>query len=273
MLLPKKYHSAAIASVLIILSLFILSFNLKQPGEPGFFRKLIIEIAAPFESVISSSIEGVGDVWKKYIFLVGLEDENRNLKKKVDNLTTELINYREVYLEGLRLKDQLGLREMTDLPMITARVIGREGSSVFKTILVNKGTADGIKVGCPVMSTEGVVGRIVEASWRVSRVLLVVDLNSNIDALVQGSRAQGVLQGGGATGCVLKYVERSEEVKTGDPVLTSGIGGVFPKGLLLGTVVNVDRKDAGLFQKIDILPAVHFSRLEEISVILKDKEQ
>ncbi len=273
MLFPKKYHSAAVASVLIIISLIILSFNLKQPGEAGFFRKLILETSAPFENAIGTAVQGIGDVWKRYVFLVGLEEENRLLKRKVDLLTNEIIHHRDVYLEGLRLKDHLALREKTDFPMVTAQVIGREGTSVFKTILINKGTTDGIRVGQPVVSVEGVVGRIVEASWNASRVLLVIDFNSNADALVQGSRAQGILQGGGPAGCILKYVERSEEVKIGDPVLTSGVGGVFPKGLLLGTVVNVNRKDAGLFQKIDVHPAAFFSRLEEVSVItIKEKE-
>ena len=273
MLFPKKYRSVAVAAVFIILSLFILSINLKQPTESGFFRKIIIEMAAPFETAIGMVVTGIGDVWKRYIFLVGLENENRLLKKKVDILTSELVNHREVYLEGLRLKEHLNLREKAELPAVTARVIGREGTSVFKSILINKGTTDGIKVGMPVMSTEGVVGRIIEASWNISRVLLVIDFNSNADALVQGSRTHGVLQGGGTAGCILKYVERSEEVKIGDLVLTSGLGGIFPKGLLLGTVVNVNRKDPGLFQRIDVVPAVYFSRLEEVSVMLiKDNE-
>ena len=174
------------------------------------------------ESAISGSIEGIRDVWKRYLFLVGLEDENRALKRKIDNLTAELINYREVYLEGLRLKDHLALRESSDVPMITARVIGRENTSVFKSVLINKGSVDGIRAGLPVISPEGVVGRTVEASWNVSRVLLITDFNSNVDVLIQGSRSQGILQGGGATGCILKYVDRSEELKIGDAVLTSG---------------------------------------------------
>ena len=273
MLFSKKYRSVAVATVLIIFSLFILSFNLKQPHETGIVRKIILETAAPFENSIDSVLSGIREAWKRYIFLVGLEDENRLLKRKVDILTSEIVNHREAYLEGLRLKEHLGLREKTELPMITARVIGKEGASIFKTIVVNKGTKDGIKIGLPVLSVEGVVGRVVETSWNISRILLVIDFNSNADVLVQSSRAHGVLQGGGSAGCILKYIERSEEIKIGDLVLTSGLGGVFPKGLLLGTVVGVNRKDPGLFQKIDILPAVNFSRLEEVSIaLIKENE-
>ena len=234
MLFSKKNRSVVFASVLIVFSLVILSFNIRQSGEAGFFRQVIVETAAPLEQAIGSMVQGVVDVWQRYIFLVGLADENRLLKKKVDILTSEIVSHREVYLEGLRLKEHLGLRQKTELPMVTARVIDREGTSVFKSVLINKGTTDGIKVGMPVISTEGVVGRIIEASWNVSRVLLVIDFNSNADALVEGGRAHGVLQGGGSAGCILKYIERSEEVKIGDLVLTSGLGGIFPKAFCWG---------------------------------------
>ncbi|HPL63034.1 MAG TPA: rod shape-determining protein MreC [Syntrophales bacterium] len=272
MFFPKKYHAVTIASILIVLSLVILSFNLKRPDEVGFVRKLVMEVAAPIESLITGTFEGIRGVWKRYIFLVGVEDENRSLKKKVDSLTNEIIRYREAYLESIRLKEHLSLRESRRMPMVSARVVGKENSSIFKTILINKGTADGMKAGLAVISVEGVVGRIVESSWNVSRVLLAIDYNSNIDAMIQGTRSQGILQGGGAMGCNLKYVERSEEVKVGDAVLTSGMGGIFPKGLLIGTVVSVDRKDSGLFQKIEVMPAVYFSRLEEVSVILPEEK-
>ncbi|MDD2672108.1 MAG: rod shape-determining protein MreC [Syntrophales bacterium] len=272
MFFPKKYHAVTIASILIVLSLVILSFNLKRPDEVGFVRKLVMEVAAPIESLITGTFEGIRGVWKRYIFLVGVEDENRSLKKKVDSLTNEIIRYREAYLESTRLKEHLSLRESQRMPMVSARVVGKENSSIFKTILINKGTADGMKAGLAVISVEGVVGRIVESSWNVSRVLLAIDYNSNIDAMIQGTRSQGILQGGGAMGCNLKYVERSEEVKVGDAVLTSGMGGIFPKGLLIGTVVSVDRKDSGLFQKIEVMPAVYFSRLEEVSVILPEEK-
>jgi len=115
-----------------------------------------------------------------------------------------------------------------------------------------------------------VVGRIIECSLHASRVLLIIDYNSNIDAVVQGTRYQAIMQGGGVMGCTLKYVEKSEDIKAGDLVVTSGIGGIFPKGMPLGTVVNVE-KSLGLFQKVDVLPAVAFQKLEEVSVIITDR--
>jgi rod shape-determining protein MreC len=109
----------------------------------------------------------------------------------------------------------------------------------------------------------------MDVSWNVSRVLLIIDENSNVDALVQGSRAQGILQGGGSRACSLKYVSITEDVRPGMAVITSGIGGVFPKGLLLGVVTKVSKKEGGLFQAVDVAPAIDFGKLEEVLVLLE----
>jgi rod shape-determining protein MreC len=161
------------------------------------------------------------------------------------------------------------LQESFQPQTIAARVIGRERSSIFKTILLDKGSSNGLKVGLPVVAVGGVVGRIIDVSWNVSKVLLFIDYNSNIDALVQNARAQGILQGSGSKGCVLKYVQRLENVNVGDAVVSSGLAGVFPKGLLLGTVISVDKEETSLFQKISVAPSVDVSKLEEVLVIVK----
>jgi len=112
------------------------------------------------------------------------------------------------------------------------------------------------------------LGRIIETSWHVSRVLLISDGNSNVDAVIQGSRVQGILQGTGAMRCTLKYIAKTEEVKEGDMVVSSGMTEIFPKGLLLGTVIRADKKAPGLFQAIEVVPAVDFTRMEEVLVLV-----
>jgi rod shape-determining protein MreC len=129
-----------------------------------------------------------------------------------------------------------------------------------------------VRKDLPVITDQGVVGRVIETSWHVSRILLVTDTNSNIDGLIQSSRVQGILQGAGASGCALKYVAKTEDVKAGDVVLSSGLVVTFPKGLMLGVVTRADKKDSGLFQKIDVAPAVDFARLEEVLVLLIQPE-
>ena len=268
MLIPRKYHSIVVAAVLLIVSLAVLSYSATRLSETGLLRKLVLEAAAPVEDAINVSLKGLHDAWKRYLFLVGLEDENRRLRRENAVLNEQLNRYREGYLEGERLRKLLDLTGRLSTQAVAARVVDNNRTSLFKTILINKGTADGLRVGLPVLSDQGVVGRIIETSWHASRVLLLIDENSNIDALIQRSRAQGILQGGGSAGCNLKYISRVEEVQTGDVVLSSGLAGVFPKGLLLGIVTEASRKEGGLFQKIDVAPAVDFGKLEEVLILI-----
>jgi rod shape-determining protein MreC len=268
MSIPKKYRPTAIVILVIVFSVILLILSMKMSSDTGFMRKFILDVAAPIERLIRMPLDKTITVWNRYLFLVGLGEENRRLKRDNDQLKNQLLRYQEGYLEGMRLQKLLTLKEQTGYASTTARVIGIDQKSLIKTILINKGTSHGIRNGLPVMNDQGVIGRIIETSWHVSRVLLISDGNSNIDALVQGTRVQGMLQGSGTMRCVLKYIAKTEEVKAGDLVVSSGMAEVFPKGVLLGTVIRADKKDPGLFQRIEVIPAVDFTRLEEVLVLM-----
>ena len=270
MLIPRKYQSIAVAATLLIISLIILSYSAVRLSETGLLRKLVLETAAPIEDAINISLKSLHDVWKRYLFLVGLQDENKRLRNENAALNEQINRYREGYLEGIRLQKLLAIKDGFKYRSVVARVIDNDRTTLFKTLLINKGTADGLRVGLPVLADRGVVGRIIETSWHASRVLLMIDENSNIDALIQRSRAQGILQGAGSAGCNLKYISRVEDVQAGDVILSSGLAGVFPKGLLLGVVTGASRREGGLFQKIDVAPAVDFGRLEEVLALVVD---
>ena len=268
MSIPKKYRPIAIVILFIVFSIILLFLSTKMPSDTGYPRKFILDVVAPIERLIRIPLDETITVWNRYLFLVGLGEENRRLKRENDQLKNQLLLYQEGYLEGQRLQKLLTIKDQSDYVSMTARVIGMDQKSLIKTILINKGTSHGIRNGLPVINEQGVLGRIIETSWHVSRVLLISDGNSNIDALVQGTRVQGMLQGSGAMRCMLKYIAKTEEVKTGDPVVSSGMTEIFPKGLLLGTVIRADKKDSGLFQRIEVVPAVDFTRLEEVMVLM-----
>jgi len=268
MLISKKYRPTAIVILVIVFSVILLTLSMRMSSDTGFVRKFILDVAAPIERLIRMPLDKTITVWNRYLFLVGLGEENRRLKRDNDQLKNQLLRYQEGYLEGMRLQKLLTLKEQTNYASTTARVIGIDQKSLIKTILINRGTSHGIRNGLPVMNDQGVIGRIIETSWHVSRVLLISDGNSNIDALVQGTRVQGMLQGSGTMRCVLKYVAKTEDVKAGDLVVSSGMAEVFPKGVLLGTVIRADKKDPGLFQRIEVIPAVDFTRLEEVLVLM-----
>lgn len=269
----RKYQSIIIVSILAFIFLITLSLLFRASDETGFFKKLVLETVAPLEHVVNVSIHGIDAVWRRYIFLVGLEEENRKLRQRLALLAGQVNAYKEAHLEYERLKLLMGIRQRLDVPTITARVVGRERSSMFKTVLINRGSLDGVTAGAPVLTHEGIVGRVTDVAWTASTVLLLIDYNSNIDSLVQDVRAQGILQGAGSMECVLKYVQRSEKIKAGDLVISSGLAGVFPKGLPLGTIISIDREKTGLFQQIKVIPSVDVSKLEEVLVVLKKDEK
>ncbi len=267
MLPSKKYHQGLWICLIAIAALYTLYYNINHPA-PGFIRKTVQGMVSPLESAANIPLKGLTDAWKHYLFLVGLAESNEQLKAENLRLTGELIRSREDERELSRLQQLLGLRKTVNHPTLAARVVGRNPSSIFKLIIINRGENDGLRAGLPVLTSLGVAGRILETSWKSSRVLLIIDENSNIDAILQNSRAHGILQGAASAGCKLKYVVKTADVKVGDVVLSSGMDGIFPKGLPLGVVSYVSKSNADMFQKINIAPFVNSLGMEEVLVIM-----
>ncbi len=269
----KNYRTVIFVGVIFAATLILLSYNLKYDSSTSFAKKIVLEAAAPVQKILKASIEGVSNAWMRYIHLVGLEADNRILKSKIAALQTEVILYKEGYLEAQRLQKILSLQNDYHYSSIAARVIGREQAALSKTFWINKGSAHGLKSGMPVIVPPGLIGRLTDVSWHSSKVLLLIDENSNVDALIQRTRVQGIVRGAGSRGCMVRYISKIQDVKEGDVIMTSGMSNIFPKGLLIGTVSQVEHKDVGLFLKIQVTPFVDFSTLEEVLILTADQQK
>jgi rod shape-determining protein MreC len=150
---------------------------------------------------------------------------------------------------------------------ITATIIASSASSWFQSCVISKGSADGVRKGMAVVTPLGVVGKVAAVTGRTAKVLLLTDPNSGIDVLVQRTRSRGIVSGSLESGTVLKYIKRSEDVQEGDRLVTSGLDSGFPKGLLVGTVIRVRKQNRGLFQSVEVWPAVQAARVEEVLVV------
>ena len=139
--------------------------------------------------------------------------------------------------------------------------------------MLDKGISDGVRKGMAVVTPLGVVGQVVAVTARTAKVLLLTDANSGIDVLVQRTRSRGIVSGSLENGVVLKYVKRSEDIQEGDRLITSGTDGVFPKGMMVGTVIKVSKQHIGLFQSIEVLPAVQAARVEEVLVVAAERAE
>ncbi|HPK53076.1 MAG TPA: rod shape-determining protein MreC [Smithellaceae bacterium] len=269
----RNYKAIIFVVILLAAALLILSYNLRHKSSAGVATRIVLEAASPVQNILDTAVKSVSDAWSRYLFLVGIAEENARLRGKIDDLQKQLILYQESYLEAQRLRQLLDLENERHFNFAAARVIGRAQGVLSKTILINKGTSHGLKTGLPVLAGPGLVGRIVDVSWHSAKVLLLSDENSNIDALVQRNRTQGIIRGAGSQGYVLKYISKIEDVREGDTVISSGISGIFPKGLMIGRVSQVDKQEAGLFLKIRVTPSVDFSRLEELLVLIPDSSK
>jgi len=267
--LTSRLRKIVIPILIFLLALGLISASLHTSEKMSFFEALIVEVTAPVQKVVSTALNGIGSVWKGYFHLVGLQRENVALKRELKELKVKLNMYREADLANQRLRALLNFKTSIATPLLPAEVVAFDPSGWFQTILIDKGSNDGLVRDMAVVSADGLAGRVIGVSQHHAKVLLILDVNSAVDGLIQRSRARGVLVGLDHDRCLLKYVQRNEDVQVGDQVITSGMGGVFPKGLLLGKVREVVRGNSGLFQSVEVEPAVNFSRLEEVMVVVQ----
>ena len=252
------------------LVLFLLSTNTSHKPAWNPAEQVIIEVVSPVQKLVKNGVKAIKNIWLSYFYLIDVHEENKQLRTETDALRMEVDRQRELLATHERLKRLLQFKQTTDWPVVAAQVIGQDPTGWFKSIIIDKGRRAGLEINMPVVNAYGVVGRIVSISPDFAKVLLTIDHNSAVDCLVQRSRDRGMVKGFSAEICKLHYVMKSGDVLTGDTVVTSGLGGVFPKGLTVGQVLEAKDIPGELFKDINVKTTVDFSKLEEVLVILKE---
>jgi rod shape-determining protein MreC len=216
---------------------------------------------------IASVIGGVSTVWSRYVALRGLESENAYLKQENAALGVRVQELRALAQRGERLELLFHLQHAIPQRTLAADVIAGDASSFFRTVTINRGSSDGLRSDMAVIAPGGVVGRVVgDPAARAARVQLLIDRNAGAGAIVDRSRAGGVVTGDGSA-LKMDYVSDLADVVAGDVVVTSGLDGIYPKGFVIGEVVSVDR-GPGAYKRIAVRPSVDVSSLEEVLVVL-----
>ncbi|MBM4128592.1 MAG: rod shape-determining protein MreC [Nitrospira sp.] len=195
------------------------------------------------------------------------EKENISLKKEVNQLHQENQKLQEAMRENKRLRELLSLKQQDPGYVTAARIISKVPDHWSKTLVLDKGLTDGVKKDMTAITPRGLVGKITEASQSYSYLLLLTDINFSVAVRLQETRKEGLLSGTGPRKCKLKYIPHEEEVKVGDTVITSGMDALFPKGIPVGYVSGVDKKSAGFFQDIEVIPFEDTTRTEEVAII------
>jgi rod shape-determining protein MreC len=266
----RRYRFLFTALIFLFLAFLILTLHAKAEREVSIAQKVFMQVSLPLQRKAQEAISWLKGVGEHYIFLTRVQQENQDLKRTISALRQENNRFLEAILAEERLKKLYLFQSHNSFPSLVAQVVARDPSNWFKTLLVNKGEKDGVSKDMAVVVSEGVVGRVIEVSPDVAKVLLISDPNSALDVIIQRARCQGIMEGKVEEVCVLKYVQKSEDVQVGDKVITSGLGGIFPKGLMIGTITKIERKRPGIFQYIEVTPSVDLSKLEEVLIIKEE---
>jgi rod shape-determining protein MreC len=234
----------------------------------GWWPGLVLEVAAPVQKALSLPADLLGELWSRYVALVDLRAENERLARRVAELEEETLQFREALVASGRLGRIAEMRQDLAAPMLPSEVVGQDVSPWFRSILLDRGRQDEVRSGMPVITDRGVVGLVTATSPHAGRATLLLDRQSAIDGLVQRSRARGIVRGRGTDDLEFVFVVRGDDVERGDVVVTSGLGGVYPKGLRIGEVERVFRDPDRLVHTAVVRPAVDFGRLEQVFVVL-----
>ena len=259
----------------LILALFFLSLFSSKTRRAPWYEQLAWNAVSPVTSILSWTNHEIADTLHHYLYLVGLSKRSEELAKEVANLQRQAVSYNEAFAENQRLTGLLDLRRQMEPNSIAARVVAYDPRSEFKTIQIDKGEKEGVKPDMPVVSREGLVGKVGPVFKEHAIVLLILDPANTVDVLDERSRVRALLIGTASDtelrpGYFLtrtEYLRRASDLKIGDMLVTSGLDRLFPKGIAVGTVEQIENNRFGIFLDAEVVPVVDFSRLEEVLVL------
>ncbi len=268
--MPRSIRDVALVVVLLGLSL-VMIFSYGKKSEIGTVEAVVYRIFRPLEQAFSGLKNKAASLWNSYVYLVGVQQENQQLKEELRRLRREKADLATREVENNRLKKLLDIKTSLEQPSLVAQIIGEDASGWFRTFFIDKGTDDGVFAGMPVAATEGLVGRISRSATNMAQVLLITDSALAVDCRVARTRDRGVLRGAFEGGCALRYLNPRAQVREGDEVITSGLDGVFPSGLPVGKIHAIRMGEQGLFLEALVTPGVDFAALDQVVVILSNR--
>ncbi|PIE62389.1 MAG: rod shape-determining protein MreC [Desulfobacter postgatei] len=252
--------------VFISVALTVIAMSSRETLPESGVESVSITLISPFQFATSRIMGFTESIWQTYFSCVLAVEENHQLRSQLAKARYTVNRCKELELENARLKKFVNFQNSVPAAYVAAQVIARDPSPWFKTIMIDKGEKDGLCKGLPVLVSEGILGRIIKVSGSFSRVLLITDRNSAVDALIQKTRVRGMVKGNHNDTCSFVYTLKKDQVQPGQVIVSSGLDQVFPKGLRIGTVVDVQKNHSQLFQDIIIKTAVDFDKLEEVLV-------
>jgi rod shape-determining protein MreC len=268
----KKYRDIVIVLLALAVPFWFLRASMRDPKQLSGPDRFIVRIATPVQYAAATLARGVSNLWGDYIYLVDVKEDNARLRSDNARLREKVRKLEAHEEENRKLRRLLDLKTGVKADVVSAQVIGKNTNEFFRVMRVtlDREVRD-VGPNLPVISADGVVGVTLKSAGDTVDVRLVVDAGNNVDVVVQRTGARGFVRGAGDESkylCRVEYVQRTDEVEVGDLLVTSGVGRRFPKGIPVATVTQVVKRDFGIYQQVEAMPAVDFSRLEEVLIVV-----
>jgi len=267
-LLDTRSRSGYLFLAVAVGHIILISAQVNSRSGVPVLQAVVFGAFAEVQRATTGGVRAVRGVFDGYIGLRNVHRQNEALKKENDYLRVKLQQTHALALESQALRQALQLRDRANLPMRAAEIIGTSATADFRTVTIDRGTSDGVREDMAVVAAAGAVGRVVQPSGHAAKVQLLVDRNAAAAVKVERSGAQGIVMGSGESLLRLEYMSTTADLKVGDVLITSGIDGVYPPGFAVGRIETLDRA-GGTFRTIRVRPAVSFSDLEQVLVVLR----
>ncbi len=271
-------NKTIVAFVFFTLFCFI-SLSVQSTGFTGTVEGAGNLVTMPFQKLYNSVQNGISLLWAGFTELNEVRDELQQTRMKLQKYESMAEEVSEIKKENVRLRSILNMKERLELESIPAEIISKDPDNWFRTIIINRGSRDGVKINMPVVAFSGeqkaVVGKVIEVRWSVSRIMPVISPDMKMGVLFRETRNPGLLSGYAANSkmCVVDYVDKSSQVDRGDVVISSGQAGIFPQGLVVGRTLKSFVSESGSFQRIVIQPFIDYDRIEQVFVIKKEPDR
>ncbi len=253
--------------ILVLFGLPLLSVNVQKTSDDSWYNRPFSLIASFLQQGLFKFSSAITGTTRTYLDLIDLKSESQQINEKNRELQTKLLQFEELLAENARLSELLEFKQKTNMELVPARLIAFDPVSSHQTIRINKGSQDGLKHGQAVISTSGAVGTVFHPDLISSQVLLITDTYSVVDGIVARTRSRGIVEGRAKNLCSLLAVEKSEDLVTGDLIVTSGLDNIFPKGLPVATVSGVESRPFSVSLKVTLRPVVNPNLIEEVFVV------
>ncbi len=256
--------------IVLVIALWGVSKHQYTINSVSTFESFLIEAFAPIQRGTLSVKERISYMFDHYIMIVNTSKNNEELKDQVATLENEIFGLSEVEKENERLKQLLEFGKNIPRKKVLAQIVSLDSSNEFKVLRINKGESDELKLYSPVITMTGLVGYVYRLTPNYADVLTILDQNNRVDAIVARTRSHGIVEGTAGFKTRLKHVNRTEAIKIGDEIVTAGLGAIYPKGIKIGKISQIDKENFGITQDVEVEPSVDFNKLEEVVVLLED---